>query len=174
MLWETKLRIVTSGLLDVETLVNKICLGPLLHNCLGIGNANPGCARGGCVRMSCCLGFPWYLLDETFKLLCELGKKKINKFQKPCSINHWVESVSNSQPGTLDLAPATVLKENLCRFVQLGWHHYQHPVLFHSDNSDTSALVVVRENSKYITFGFAFEGAFLGSKTKPKKGKMHW
>lgn len=114
MLWETKLRIVTSGLLDVEIFVNKICLGPLLHNCLEIENANPGFAKEGCVWMNCWLGFPWYLLDETFKLLCELNRKKILKLHGSGagSINHWVlvESVSNSQIRTLDLAPATVWK----------------------------------------------------------------
>lgn len=115
MLWETKLRIVTSGLLDMETFVNKICVGPLLHNCLAIGNANPGFSKGGCVWMNCWLAFPWYLLDETCKLLCELNRKKQSwscMASGAGSINHWVlvESVSNSQIGTLDLAPATVWK----------------------------------------------------------------
>lgn len=59
--------------MGMETFVNKIRLGPLLHNCLVLyaENANPGLGKGGCVPTNCWPGFPWCLLDETFKLARE-------------------------------------------------------------------------------------------------------
>lgn len=69
----------------MKTFLNKICLGPLFHNCLILktGNANPGFSNGCCIQANCLLGFPRYLLDETFKLVCEekVNKKKFLKLR---------------------------------------------------------------------------------------------
>lgn len=160
----------------METFVNKICLGPLLHNCLGIGNGNPGLTKGGCVWMNCWLRFPWYLLDETCKLLCELDRKKKKNPEAASgagSINHWalVESVSNSQIGTLDLAPATAWKRICIDLCSLD--HTIINILCYTVATVTPLLLsLLGRIPGTLHLGLLLKGLFWTQNPSLKKGKM--